>query len=96
MTGARESNRGQALTTDAAAIAQRGFATLGRVTVKEAVLTFAPDFRWLILSFHAVFDLNCLPALPDNPSCFLKHCGLILRHGRRESSSEQRGVKRWP
>ena len=57
------SDRGEALAAHPAAVAQRGLAALRGVTIQETVLTFAPDFRWLILSFHAVFDLNFLPAL---------------------------------
>jgi hypothetical protein len=36
-----------------AAIAQSGAASFGGIALQEAVLAFAPDFRWLILTFHS-------------------------------------------
>ena len=44
--------RRQALASDPAAVGQGGLSALGRITVQEAVLPFATDFRRLILSFH--------------------------------------------
>jgi len=45
-------NRCQAFAAFAAAVAQRGASTLGGFAGKKSMLTFAPDFRWLILAFH--------------------------------------------
>jgi len=40
--------------SDAAAIAQRGAAAFAGITIQEAMLPFAPDFRRLILAFHFI------------------------------------------
>ena len=45
-------DRRQAFASDAAAVAQRGFAALARIAVEKSVLPFAADFRRLILAFH--------------------------------------------
>jgi hypothetical protein len=50
-------NRRQAFAAHTAAIGQRGFAALARITVKKSVLPFAADFRWLILAFHKLIQL---------------------------------------
>jgi hypothetical protein len=47
-----QSNRGEAFTAHAAAIAQSGAAALARISIQESVLPFAAHFRWLILSLH--------------------------------------------
>jgi hypothetical protein len=50
-------NRRQPLASHPAAVAENGFATLARITAQKPVLAFAPDFRWLILSFHKLVKL---------------------------------------
>jgi hypothetical protein len=42
------------MASDAAAIAKGGAAAFGGIAVQEAMLAFAPDFRWLILTFHFI------------------------------------------
>jgi hypothetical protein len=48
----------QPFAADTAAIAQNGAPTLRRVPAQEAVLTFAANFRWLILAFHKSLPLR--------------------------------------
>jgi hypothetical protein len=42
----------------AAATAQSGFAILGGIALQKAMLAFAPDFRWLILTFHFIISVK--------------------------------------
>jgi len=51
-------HRRQSLAPDTAAIAQNGAPALRRVPAQEAVLTFAANFRWLILAFHKALPLR--------------------------------------
>jgi hypothetical protein len=41
------------MASSATAIAQRSATAFGGIALQETVLTFAPDFRWLILTFHS-------------------------------------------
>jgi len=47
-------DRSETLAASAAAIAQNGAPALARIAAEKAVLPFAADFRWLILSLHKV------------------------------------------
>jgi hypothetical protein len=46
------------MASDTAAIAQRGFAAFGGVSIQETMLAFAPDFRRLILTFHFIIKIK--------------------------------------
>lgn len=65
----------EALAAHPAAVAQRGLAALGGVTIQETVLTFAPDFRWLILSFHVCLRSKLFTGFAKNPSGFWSTAG---------------------
>jgi hypothetical protein len=54
------SDRRQAFAAQSAAIAQDGAATARGPACAESVLTFASDFRWLILAFHKFKFMSCL------------------------------------
>ena len=86
-------NRRQALSTYSAAIVQNAASALGGIAAEKAVLPFAADLRGLILSFHV--GVRSKTGCPFNGQN--RRPGKALRifvHGRRESSSEQRSVKR--
>lgn len=53
----RESNRRETFAARAPATGQGGPTAPGLAAGKKSVLTFAADFRWLILAFH---KLNCV------------------------------------
>jgi hypothetical protein len=57
--GHAKSNRRQAFAAVAAAVGQCGLAALAGIAVQKPVLTFAADFRRLILAFH---KLGCARA----------------------------------
>jgi hypothetical protein len=59
------SNRGQAMASHPAAIAQSGPAALAGITVQKAMLALAPDFRRLILAFHFILRFKSI----DNGRC---------------------------
>jgi hypothetical protein len=50
--GHAKSNGCQAFAAHAAAVGERGLATLARIAVEKSVLPFAADLRRLILAFH--------------------------------------------
>ena len=83
---ARGLNRGQAFASDAAAVAQRGFAALARIAVKKSVLPFAADFRRLILAFHKWFSV--LPGeRPERARIAMKR--LVSRRGSAFKSTSR-------
>jgi hypothetical protein len=51
------SNRRQAFAAHPAAVAEDGLAAFAGIAAQKPVLTFPPDFRWLILSFHKLVKL---------------------------------------
>jgi hypothetical protein len=75
-----KSNWREAFAAVAAAVGERGFATLAGIAIEKPVLAFAADFRRLILAFH---KLGCARARKNS----------VLQ--RREVSIETPCVKTW-
>jgi hypothetical protein len=46
------------MAADTPPIAQRGAAAFGGIAIQEAMLALAPDFRWLILTFHFIIKIK--------------------------------------
>jgi hypothetical protein len=84
---ARKSNRGQAFAAHAAAIGQRGTATLGALASQETMLANPATFGRLILSFHKFYFSSGanLRALTNS--------GKSPKIGTREHISELSSVK---
>jgi hypothetical protein len=86
-------NRSQAFASHPAAIGQNGAPALAGISTQESVLSFATNFRWLILALHtsSAIQFTGLKSLfPDEEDWSRR---TPLGHGRAEHNNEEKGVK---
>jgi hypothetical protein len=84
----------QPFAPDAAAVAQNGAPALRRVPAQKAVLTFAANFRWLILAFHKALPLRgvrCGASLPEKRATLSVKAGVSTL--RVNSNSQKSNFK---
>ena len=87
-----ESDRSQALAAGATAISQNGPPATSGTAAQKAVLPFAANLRWLVLTFHAMIPFSFRWSKPPCPDA--EHGRRAARfHGVRELINEGEGVK---